>query len=98
MGCSIFSAGNLRELDAARPSPIHYHSASVLGGMAGEFFGELKWMEIERKEKFGSAREALLHLRDTGVRTGLRVPLSRLLAALRPAELTYSATLLVGQL
>lgn len=96
MGATIFSSGNLRELDPARPSPIHYHTAQELGSMAEEYFGECNWEEDEYVMQFSSGREALLHLRDTGVKGGLTAPLSKLLRALRAGRLTYRSVIVTG--
>lgn len=97
MGCTIFTAGTLRELDAARPSPLHYHSGEQLAEMAGEWFEDRDWEEEEYVMHFGSAREALLHLRDTGVKGGRSANLSALLKALREPRLSYRATIETGR-
>lgn len=90
---STFTKGNLRELDSVRPSPIIYHDADEYR-QAGE-------MEIEQWERtlhFGSAREMMKHLHDTGVtpqpqdRTGARKPLK--LSAM-PKQLTYTPIILI---
>lgn len=97
MGCTIFTKGNLRELDAARPSPLHYHSGEELAKMAGEWFEDRDWEEEEYVMRFGSAREALLHLRDTGVKGGRKVSLPALIEALREPRLSYRATIETGR-
>lgn len=64
---SSFTKGNLRELDALRPSPIVYRTAKELEAWASENFTDVRVMEEEIPMRFKSAREALLHLKHTGV-------------------------------
>ena len=59
---STFAAGNLRELDAVRPSPVIYRSADEYRGIPG-----VQVEEWERTLSFSSSREMMMHLRLTGV-------------------------------
>lgn len=97
LACATFGPGNLRELDALRPAPILYPDVEELREMLTEGFDEVKVSEEEMVMEFGSAREAVVHLRNTGVGGGgsqRRLPLTDLLRALAPesgapARLTY---------
>lgn len=95
VGCSIYSDGNLCELDSVRIAPLLYHSAARLEEMAKEYFGEVRMTEETHRLEFGNARKALLHLRDTGVRGRGSAPLPDLLQALRSGTLTYVSTRLI---
>lgn len=66
--CSTFCKGNLRELDAVRPSPLQYPTADDVASMLRAEFDEVEVDEIEIPVKFSSPREALVHLSRTGVR------------------------------
>lgn len=92
--CSSFAPGNLHELNTARPAPLLYHSAGELREMCSRSFGEVSVSEEEIILKFDSPREALLHLKHTGVAGGThsRSAISLLRALKRPdgtATLTY---------
>lgn len=97
MGCSLFTRGNLRELDEARPSPIHYQSAEEIKGIVGTLFTDWHIEAEEYVMEFESVRGALLHLRDTGVKGGRKVSLPKLVQALREHRLTYNAVLCTGK-
>ncbi len=64
---SGYAAGNLSEFDSLRPNPMNYPSADDVRGMAEEFFGETEVWGEEIRILFDNPREALLHLRATGV-------------------------------
>lgn len=96
--CSVYSTGNLRELDAVRVPPLHYHSSAELKEMALRWFDDVKVAEEECVMNFGNAREALLHLRDTGVKGRSKAPLADILKSLKEGKLTYKATRLICRL
>lgn len=96
VGCSVYSSGNLCELDAVRLSPIHYHTAEGLEKMARRSFDSVVAKEEKLFLEFPTAREALLHLRDTGVRgRGSSTSLPDLLRALTPPHLSFVSTRLI---
>lgn len=85
---STFVKGNLKELDALRPSPILYRTA--------EEYREIPGMQIEGWERtmtFMSSREMLMHLRLTGV-SPHRNSTTSLLKNL-PTALTYNPLILI---
>lgn len=64
---SSFLPGNLGELDALRPSPIHYHAESEYRRWLEEFFTDIEIRKEEITLKFSSPRELMMHLKYTGV-------------------------------
>ncbi|MDE5850349.1 MAG: DUF452 family protein [Muribaculaceae bacterium] len=85
---STFVKGNLKELDALRPSPIIYRTVEEYGAITGVIIDD--W---ERKLTFKSSREMLMHLHLTGVsprRHTAPAPLRNL-----PSELTYHPLILI---
>lgn len=64
---STFVRGNLSEFDALRPNPMLYHTAEEIRRMAEEFFTGVEVDTEEIRIDFPTAKEALLHLRHTGV-------------------------------
>ncbi len=88
--CSSFIKGNLAELDALRPAPLLYHSADEMRAMIP---AELTTLLTDTEDiilTFSSPREALLHLKLTGVGGGSRSLTRHLLTALPSAPtLTY---------
>lgn len=64
---SSFLPGNLKELNALRPSPLRYIRREEIERVMKENFREYEIRDEEIAIDFGSAREALLHLRRTGV-------------------------------
>lgn len=64
---SSFLPGNLKELNALRPSPLRYMRREDIERVMKENFREYEIRDEEIAIDFGSAREALLHLRRTGV-------------------------------
>lgn len=104
MACALFTAGTLSELDSLRPSPIAYHTAGEVRDILNGYFGDVEFREIEMRQTFGSAREALIHLRRTGtdVSAGPAVPLGELLRAVpRQSDgkyyLTYRAAAFIAE-
>ncbi|MDE7160786.1 MAG: DUF452 family protein [Muribaculaceae bacterium] len=69
LAVSTFVEGNLHELDAARPSPLPYLKASGFEEMAARIFGpdNTETLSEEVRLTFATPREALLHLKLTGV-------------------------------
>ena len=65
--CSTFLPDNLKELRAARPSTLLYPSAAELSAMIGEVFDEVTSDILAIDIEFKNAREALEHLKSTGV-------------------------------
>lgn len=70
LACSTFAPGNLCELDGIRPSPIVYHSAERLREYASAHFDDVRIIEEEIVINFPDARNALIHLKNTGVASG----------------------------
>lgn len=97
LACATFGPGNLSELDVLRPTPILYPDAGELREMLTVDFDDVKVSEEEIVMEFGSAREAVMHLKNTGVAGGgthRSLHLTDLLRALSPrsgapARLTY---------
>lgn len=88
--CSTFLPGNLAELDALRPSPLIYRHRDELTAMLRPLFGNIRMQEEEISLRFASPREALMHLKLTGVGGGTAATARHLLTALPPhPTLTY---------
>lgn len=101
LACSTFLPGNLGELDTLRPSPLIYHSEIALRAFVAAAFPHSRFETQEIPLIFPSAREALTHLRLTGVSaTSTSVSASRLLRGLTlpdgTARLTYRAIYIVA--
>ena len=64
---SSFLPGNLGELDALRPSPIHYHNETEYREWMEKYFTNIKIHAEEILLEFSSHRELLMHLKHTGV-------------------------------
>ncbi len=64
---SSFLPGNLGELDALRPSPIHYHSKKEYKDWLDMYFSDVEVSEETITLNFSSSRELMLHLKHTGV-------------------------------
>lgn len=90
--CSTFVSGNLAELDALRPAPIIYHSSDEIYRMAAASFGNVSIEEEDIPVVFDSPRQALMHLKLTGVAGTAKSNIRNLLTSLpaRPS-LTYRA-------
>ena len=88
--CSTFLPGNLAELDVLRPSPLLYRSREEIESMLQPLFHSLQLEEEIIPMDFPSPREALLHLKLTGVGGGSKATVRNLLTSLpdRP-RLTY---------
>lgn len=65
--CSSFLVGNLYQLDSLRPSPLRYLDPDDLENAVSAGFSEYKIESSEMKLRFDSPREALMHLKHTGV-------------------------------
>lgn len=80
---SSFAPGNLSEFDTLRPSPMLYATPDDIRRWASECFHDVEVTVDEITVAFPTARDALLHLRLTGVGgfSSHRFPLSKLLAA-----------------
>lgn len=94
---STYTEGNLCELDTGRPSPLPYLKASQLTALVTGIFGRgtIITRTEEIKLTFVSPREALMHLKLTGVggSGGDQAKLGEMLRALTPADPTQSTTL-----
>lgn len=64
---STFLPGNLKELDALRPSPLLYPNSTQLQEWLDPFFTDILIVEDEIKIDFKSIRDVLMHLKHTGV-------------------------------
>lgn len=94
LACSTFVCGNLAELNPARPYGLLYHTEEQIREMATECFGEVETATEDIRLTFPTAREALMHLKYTGVGGSSRSQegLQRLLAAITASgtpQLTY---------
>ncbi len=67
LACATFAPGNLSEFDSLRPAPMLYRTADELETCLRECYDHVKVVEDEIRTTFASPREALLHLRRTGV-------------------------------
>ncbi|MDE5903436.1 MAG: DUF452 family protein [Muribaculaceae bacterium] len=90
--CSTFVEGNLHELDALRPAPILYRTVRELREMAMAAFDDILIEEEQIPLDFNSPREALMHLKLTGVAGTAKSHIRHLLTSLPPRpRLTYHA-------
>lgn len=64
---STFLPGNLEELDSLRPSPLLYHPAETLRRWLDEDFKDIEISAEKIKLEFDTPREAMMHLKYTGV-------------------------------
>ena len=64
---SSFLPGNLGELDALRPSPIHYHAQEEYESWFKDIFSSVKIFSENICLEFSSTRELMMHLKHTGV-------------------------------
>lgn len=65
---SSFTSGNLGELDALRPSPLHYHTQDQYKEWAEKYFTNVEVFSDEITLKFETPRQLLMHLKNTGVK------------------------------
>lgn len=72
--CSTFLPGNLRQLDVLRPSPLIYRRREDLQRMLQRYFCNVSLEEEVVDITFKSNREAMLHLKLTGVAGGTSLP------------------------
>ena len=94
LACSTFVCGNLAELNPARPYGLLYHTEEQIRKMAEECFAEVETATEVIRLTFPTAREALMHLKHTGVGGSSRSQegLQRLLSAITASgtpQLTY---------
>lgn len=100
--CSTFLPGTLDVLDEFRPSPMLYLPAEEIRQLASQFFGDVHTEEETITLTFATPKEALLHLRQTGVggafgRFGsLRQLIESLERQGRPVKLRFQALYLVA--
>lgn len=89
--CSSFLPGNLAELDDLRPSPVVYYSEETVRQWLAESFMHVETYSENLTMTFDTARDALMHLRHTGVApAAARRNGAALLRALgSPCTLTY---------
>lgn len=88
--CSTFLPGNLHEIKAVNPHGLIYHGRKEIERMLSLHFKEFTIEEETITLDFASPRDALLHLRQTGVggASSSGLPLKDMLAKL-PPRLTY---------
>lgn len=67
LACSTFAPGNLSEFDALRPSPMLYRTQEEIDAWLQEIFSCVETSAAEIRVTFNTPREALMHLRLTGV-------------------------------
>lgn len=67
LACSTFAPGNLGEFDALRPSPMLYRTQECIRGWLEEFFVNVETSVEDIRVTFPTAKDALMHLRLTGV-------------------------------
>lgn len=70
---STFLPGNLHELDSLRPTPLSYPSATRLTETLNQCYGAVETCIEEIPLHFATPREALMHLKHTGVQGGIRL-------------------------
>lgn len=90
---STFIKGNLKELDALRPSPIIYHTLEEYMGIFFHISGGFKTMQWISTFDFNSPRDLLLHLKKTGVQPSAPndcgIPREPIKLTSLPKRLTY---------
>lgn len=93
---STFAPGNLSELSPVTPYGMLYHSRSRIESMLSRHFRHYEVKEGVERLEFPTVREALLHIRHTGVGGGIRSgrnvrDITRAIQPdpSRPATLTY---------
>lgn len=67
LACTTFAPGNLSEFDTLRPAPMLYRHPYELEEALRKHFGEVRVDTEEIRVVFDTSRDALLHLRRTGV-------------------------------
>lgn len=88
--CSTFLPGNLNELDILRPSPLIYRSKDELLSMLKRYFNDVTAEDETIPMDFNSPRDALMHLKLTGVGGGSKALAHNLLTSLpKHPRLTY---------
>lgn len=87
---SSFRPGNLSELRSINPFGLHYKTTQEWKEIVGKYFEVGNFKEDDIKMVFDSPRDALRHLRHTGVGGSAKteLPLRELLSKL-PSHLTY---------
>lgn len=90
LAISTFISGNLKELDAFRPSPINYLEKGEYIDLLSEKFEIIHCSEEKIKLEFDSPRQLLMHLKLTGVGGSAKSDTPLRLSALRDTHtLTY---------
>lgn len=97
LAISTFLPGNMKELDALRPSPIVYPKRSILEEIMRENFGYMEIADEEICVEFQSAREMLMHLKHTGVGGSSPVSTSGMSSLGSVSRLTYRPVYLIGK-
>lgn len=104
LAVSTFGKRNLKELEGVRPSPIIYRDIEELREMAEAEFSDVRIEELEIPLRFAGSREALLHLKHTGVggsvvtgRQGAGISASLSTAGDGTVILTYHAIFITGR-
>lgn len=97
LAISTFLPGNMKELDALRPSPIVYPKRALLEEIMRENFGEWEIADEEICVEFQSAREMLMHLKHTGVGGSSPVATSGMSSLGSVSRLTYRPVYLIGK-
>lgn len=97
LAISTFLPGNMKELDALRPSPIVYPKRTMLEELMQENFGEWEIADEEICVEFQSAREMLMHLKHTGVGGSSPVATGGIGSMGSVSKLTYRPVYLIGK-
>lgn len=74
---STFLPGNLRELDRLRPTPLNYLPEEVLTERLHALYADVSCRSEDIVLEFDTLRDALLHLRHTGVKGDVQARFSR---------------------
>lgn len=90
LACSTFLPGNLGELAGVNPFGLIYRSRRRIEEMIAPLFPSFSLREGEIPVEFGSAREAIIHLKHTGVggASASELSMGEILRRV-PARLTY---------
>lgn len=94
---SLYIKGNLHELDAFRPTPLNYVTTDRLRKWMSEFFTDCDIKEETITLNFRNGKEALLHLKKTGVAGGKSVPGLKISDISDLKTLTYKVAYLIAR-
>jgi malonyl-ACP O-methyltransferase BioC len=97
LAISTFLPGNMRELDALRPSPIIYPTYKQLEEMMANNFSEWKIDSEEICVEFQSSREMMMHLKRTGVAGSSPTSGGKLKDIREVHKLTYTPVYMTGK-